>query len=408
MCHAHNASLITDLSSDDDSTEEASAANSNISPDYIRTAEADLGSAPPHTTVTAKQRARTATHTQKKISIDLMHQRLSHQSTQLLLTADKWHMWGDALLRLDPDQFCYGCGIGAICKTPSSDKPLADDATRPCQVLFMDVITNPFDKYATPKIHFSHYLIIVCAYSRYCTLIGLKGLKTESIIDAIKEHVSNHGPSIGTTAHNIDRIHADAGTQFTSEAFRAFALDHGVALRLAAPEHQNQNGIAERRWQHVRLIAFKMLSHARLPNTYYNFALQYAWMISNVLPVKGDTSKEGDVVKPCTPFEKYYGKLPQVGKYRVFGLPVLVKVYKQESIDGKALHSRNIVQRGIGGIFVSFPTNQAGWQVYIPASGHLLTSCDVKFDEEFQSILQYDFSVFHDATPTRANPPSVS
>jgi transposase InsO family protein len=165
----------------------------------------------------------------------------------------------------------------------------------------MDVITNPFDKYATPKIHFSHYLIIVCAYLRYCTLIGLKGLKTELIIDAIKEHVINHGPYLGTTAHYIDRIHADAGTQFISEAFRVFTLDDGIALRLAAPEHQNQNGIAERRWQHVRLIAFKLLSHACLPNTYYDFALQYAWMISNVLPVKGVTSKEGDGVKPCMP-----------------------------------------------------------------------------------------------------------
>jgi transposase InsO family protein len=400
MCHAHNASLVTDLSSDNDSMEETSATNLNNNAGNGRPAETSHGGEPPHPAVNAEQRAEAATRTQKKISIDLMHRRLGHQSTQSLLTADEWHMWGDAQLRLDPDQFCYGCGIGAIRKTPSSDKPLADDATRPCQVLFMDVITNPFDKYATPKIHFSHYLIIVCAYSRYCTLIGLKGLKTESIIDAIKEHVINHGPSLGTTAHDIDRIHADAGTQFTSEAFRAFALDHGIALRLAAPEHQNQNGIAERRWQHVRLIAFKMLSHARLPNTYYDFALRYAWMISNVLPVKGVTSKEGDMVKPCTPFEKYYGKLPQVGKYRVFGSPLLVKVYKQESIDGEALHLRNIVQQGIQGIFVGFPTNQAGWQVYIPASGHLLTSCNVKFDEEFQSILQYDFSVFHDATPT--------
>jgi hypothetical protein len=151
-----------------------------------------------------------------------------------------------------------------------------------------------------------------------------------------------------------------------------------------------------------------MLSHACLPITYYNFALRYAWMISNVLPVKGVTSKEGDAVKPCMPFEKYFGKLPQVGKYRVFGLPVFVKVYKREMIDSEALHSRNIVQQGIRGIFVGFPTNQAGWQVYIPASGHLLTSCDVKFDEEFQSILQYDFSVFHNATPTRVNPPSTS
>jgi hypothetical protein len=113
-----------------------------------------------------------------------------------------------------------------------------------------------------------------------------------------------------------------------------------------------------------------------------------------------------DVVQPCTPFDKYFRKLPQVGNFRVFGSPVLVKVYKQELINGEALHSHNIVKQGIQGIFVGFPTNQAGWQVYIPASGHLLTSCNVKSDKEFQSILQYDFSVFHNATPTCATPPA--
>jgi hypothetical protein len=135
MCHAHNASLITDLSSDNDSMEEASAANSNSDPDNSRTAKRDHGGEPPHPAVNAEQGSRAATHTQKNISIDLMHRCLGHQSTQLLLTADEWHMWGDARLRLDPDQFCYGCGIGAIRKTPSSDKPLADDATTPKAVV---------------------------------------------------------------------------------------------------------------------------------------------------------------------------------------------------------------------------------------------------------------------------------
>jgi hypothetical protein len=65
------------------------------------------------------------------------------------------------------------------------------------------------------------------------------------------------------------------------------------------------------------------------------------------------------------------------------------------------------VQRGIRGIFVGFPTNQAGWHVYIPQSGHLLTSCDVQFYEFFQSILQYNTTLFHDSMPTRANPPTL-
>jgi hypothetical protein len=130
-------------------------------------------------------------------------------------------------------------------------------------------------------------------------------------------------------------------------------------------------------------------------------------MISNILPVKGVTLQEGDTNRPCTPYKKYFGVSPRIHKFRVFGLPALVKVYRRFSPDGNVLQLSNIIQRGVRGIFVGFPINQAGWQVFIPSSGHLLTSCDVQFDEEFQSVLQYNFKLFHDAMPTRANPPEL-
>jgi hypothetical protein len=57
----------------------------------------------------------------QKITLDILHRRLGHQSTQSLLTANEWNMWNGVKVRIKPDQFCFGCGIGAIRKSPSSN-----------------------------------------------------------------------------------------------------------------------------------------------------------------------------------------------------------------------------------------------------------------------------------------------
>jgi hypothetical protein len=46
--------------------------------------------------------------------------------------------------------------------------------------------------------------------------------------------------------------------------------------------------------------------------------------------------------------------------------------------------------------------NQAGWRIYIPQTGKIVTSVDVAFDEQFASAgIAYNKLLFHDAMPTR-------
>ena len=44
---------------------------------------------------------------------------------------------------------------------------------------------------------------------------------------------------------DLERILADAGTQFTSTEFKEECQTHGVRLTLAAPKHQEMNGQVE-------------------------------------------------------------------------------------------------------------------------------------------------------------------
>ena len=103
---------------------------------------------------------------------------------------------------------------------------------------------------------------------------------------------------------------------------------------------------------------------------------------------------------PATPFEKFFSKKPTIGHLRHFGCPVIFKIGdKCEQDTNHVLHTRNIVQRGIRGIFVGFPLNQAGWLIFVPYTGEFYVSCDVAFDEHFHSSLAYDHHSFNGAYP---------
>ena len=61
-----------------------------------------------------------------------------------------------------------------------------------------------------------------------------------------------------------------------------------------------------------------------------------------------------------------------------------------------------MIQRGVRGIFVGFPDNQAGWLVYAPQNGRIFSSADVAFDENFDSAgLTYNKVLFKDGFPLR-------
>ena len=56
----------------------------------------------------------------KKVSLELLHQRLGHRSTRSLLSEDTANVWEDTELRIDPDPFCTSCQISSTNKKARS------------------------------------------------------------------------------------------------------------------------------------------------------------------------------------------------------------------------------------------------------------------------------------------------
>ena len=86
---------------------------------------------------------------------------------------------------------------------------------------------------------------------------------------------------------DLERISADAGTQFTSTEFKEECQTRGVHLTLEAPEHQEMNRKVEVTPRTLRTVAHSLMVHARVLEVYVHFKLMYTIdHIFLVLPIK--------------------------------------------------------------------------------------------------------------------------
>ena len=113
------------------------------------------------------------------------------------------------------------------------------------------------------------------AYSKIPKLYGMENITTAEVIDKLDMFQSRFGEIDQFGCWDLDRISADADTQFTLTEFKDECQICGVRLMLAAPEHQEMNGQVEVTWRTLRTIAHALIVHARVPEIYVHFALMY-------------------------------------------------------------------------------------------------------------------------------------
>ena len=92
----------------------------------------------------------------KKISLELLHQRLGHRSTRVFLAGDNANFWEYVELRIYPDPFCTSCKISSMNKKARSKIPLKPKA--PFKWVFIDIVPSTAPKSLTSDTTFSNYL----------------------------------------------------------------------------------------------------------------------------------------------------------------------------------------------------------------------------------------------------------
>ena len=128
-------------------------------------------------------------------------------------------------------------------KKARSKIPLKPKA--PFRWVFMDIIPSTAPKRLTIDTHFSNYLLIVDAYSKIPKLYGMEKITTEEVMEKLDMFQSRFGKIDQFGWLDLERISADAGTEFTLTDFKYECQTRGVCLTLSAPKHQEMNGQVE-------------------------------------------------------------------------------------------------------------------------------------------------------------------
>jgi len=186
------------------------------------------------------------------IDLEMMHQRLGHQSIQSLLAASQSDIWEDVRLRPGPETHCEGCHIATRRKANRTHHTVSTQ-NYPGQVLFMDLINNPTKLSLLPSLYQPYYLLVIDAYSRFSMITPCPNATTSSIIDVLEKCIYLHRPHKDFTLYDIAEIHVDAGSYFLSEEMIKWGLQYGIIIIAAGAKHQEMNGLPERRWQAVRI-----------------------------------------------------------------------------------------------------------------------------------------------------------
>ena len=174
----------------------------------------------------------------------------------------------------------------------------------------MDIIPSTAPKSLTNDTTFSNHLLIVDAYSNIPKLYGMENITTAEVMEKLDTFQSRFGKIYQFGWLDLERISADAGTQFTSTEFKEECQTRGICLTLAAPEHQEINGQVEVTWRMLRTVAHALMVHARVPEVYVHFALMYTTdRIFPVLPIKDLINEDGN---PTTPHKLATGMKPSV------------------------------------------------------------------------------------------------
>ena len=246
----------------------------------------------------------------------------------------------------------------------------AEQALLPGQRFLMDFgfMRASTHDYATPNIEtdrvvesfdgYVAYLIIVDETSKFVWIFLRKS--KEPPIDLVSHFLQMYGRRSGGV------IRCDQGGELArSSAFRETMMEkHLYVVEPTGADSPSQNGGAEK-WNDTLAVTTRALLYgASLPAKYWSAALTHAAYLHNRRVHHGTFS---------TPFERWYGRKPNLRRLRVFGSRVCVKRtgYRRAKLD----------RHDFTGIFIGYTATDANIR-YIDINSGIVKSCHhAVFDE---------------------------
>ena len=287
--------------------------------------------------------------------LDLWHQRMGHLCEQQLKhMVNKGLATGIKFRKASGLSFCEGCVEGKMHRTPFQSVGVR--STRKLQLVHSDVCgPMPVESLGGQK----YFVTFIDDYSRCCMVCFMK--QKSEVTAKFKEFeaiVTND------CSHKIGALRTDNGGEYRSSEFQGYLKSRGIRHEPTVAYTPEQNGVAERLNRTLVEAARSMICHAGLSSNYWGEAIATATYVRN-RTVTTATSE--------TPYEKWYGKKPDVSNLKVFGCVAYVHVPDplRQKLDKKAEKLR----------FVGYNTHPKGYRLLNEGTGKVVIKRDVAFNE---------------------------
>ncbi|GJY21128.1 retrotransposon protein, putative, ty1-copia subclass [Tanacetum coccineum] len=296
------------------------------------------------------------TNKRAKINLDsslLWHCRLGHISKKRIEKLQH-----DGLLNsIDIESLgkCVSCLSGKMARKPYSHQ--VERAKDLLGLIHTDVC-GPFR--IVSRQGASYFVTFTDDFSRYGYVYLLK--HKHEVFETFKVFQKEVENQLGKT---IKSLRSDRGGEYMSQEFLDHLKEHGIIAHRTPPYTPQNNGVSERRNRTLLDMVRSMMSQTTLPKSFWDYALETAARILNMVP-----SKKVDK----TPYEIWHGQAPKLSYLRVWGCEAFVKhdtLTKPDKLDPRSYKC----------IFVGYPKETMGYSFYSPSENKVFVARNAEFFE---------------------------
>ncbi|CAL0299836.1 unnamed protein product [Lupinus luteus] len=226
---------------------------------------------------------------------NIWHNRLGHLSHEKMTIMQKHY----PVVKCNKiDSPCHVCHLAKQKRLPYNSS--MSKSAHIFDLLHMD-IWGPFSMPST--LGHRYFLTIVDDKSRFTWLYFMK-VKSE-VPDLIRNFSSLVNTQFGL---RIKSIRSDNDKEFCLNEFYA---KNGIEHQTSCVETPQQNGIVERKHQHILGVARSLVFQSDLPHCLWNYATSHAVFLINRQPTKYLSNR--------SPYNVLYNSLPNISNIKVFG-----------------------------------------------------------------------------------------
>ena len=211
-------------------------------------------------------------------------------------------------LNLDiPTEFhCESCNYGKMSRFKFERSK--NRSENPIEILQVDIM-GPIE---TRDINNNIYrLNIVDNFSRFewNYLLKFKSQACDIIINHIK--ALENEISKPHLIYRVKILRSDNGTEFLNNKLEQFLQNKGIKSETTVKYTPQQNGVAERKNRTITECARTILHNAKLPKYFWGPAIDTATYLTNRVPTSANSG--------ISPYEKLYGRKPEISHLKTFG-----------------------------------------------------------------------------------------